>query len=118
MAEVKRASRVAARVREELAMLLSREVRDPRAAGAIVTRVEMTDDLRQARVYVRTLQGEGGEQVIAALTRAATMLRREVTHRVKLRSAPELRFFYDEQQDAVTRIEELLEEVRKDRGKP
>ena len=117
MAEVKRAARVAVRVREELALLVARDVRDPRAAGAIVTRVEMTDDLRQARVYVRTLEGEGHEGVVAALTRASSMLRREVTHRVKLRFAPELRFFYDDGQDAVTRIEELLEEVRKDRGR-
>jgi ribosome-binding factor A len=117
MAEVKRASRVAVRVREELAMLIGREVRDPRAAGAIVTRVEMTDDLRQARIYVRTLQGDGADEVIAGLTRASSMLRREVTNRLKLRSAPELRFFYDDKLDAVTRIEELLEEVRKDRTK-
>jgi ribosome-binding factor A len=117
MPEVKRASRVAARVREELAVLVSREVRDPRAAGAIVTRVEMTDDLRQARVYVRTLDGQGAEAAIEGLSRASAMLRREVTNRVKLRFAPELRFFYDDQQDAVTRIEELLEEVRKDRKK-
>ncbi len=117
MAEVKRASRVAVRVREELAMLIAREVRDPRATGAIVTRVEMTDDLHQARVYVRTLQGDGADEAIAGLTRASSMLRREITKRLKLRTAPELRFFYDDKQDAVTRIEELLEEVRKDRSK-
>jgi ribosome-binding factor A len=43
------------------------------------------------------------------------MLRREVTNRVKMRYAPELRFFYDDRLDKVTRIEELLEEVKKDR---
>jgi len=47
--------------------------------------------------------------------RAEAYLRRAVTKRVGLRFAPELRFFYDEGQDAVTRIEELLEEVK--RGK-
>ena len=45
MAEVKRATRVAERVREELAGLVSRDVRDPRVRGAIVSRVVMTDDL-------------------------------------------------------------------------
>ena len=115
MPEVKRAARVAERIREELAWLLTREVRDPGAAGAIVSRVELSDDLKVARVYLRTLEGTGGDVAIAALKRASSMLRREVTKRVGLRFAPELRFFYDERLDAVNRIEELLEEVK--RGK-
>ena len=43
------------------------------------------------------------------------MLRRQVTTRVGLRFAPEFRFFYDDQLDAVTRIEELLEEVKREK---
>ncbi len=117
MGEVKRPVRVAERVKEELAKIVTSDLRDPRAAGAIVTRVEMTDDLKLARVYIRTLDGKGGEGVIEGLTRASSMLRREVTNRVKLRYAPELRFYYDDRLDAVTRIEELLEEVKKDRKK-
>ena len=115
MAEVKRASRVAERIREELAVLLSREVRDPGAAGAIVSRVEMTDDLKIARVYIRTLEGKGADLALVALKRAGTMLRRHVTTRVGLRFAPELRFFYDDRLDAVNRIEELLEEVKREK---
>jgi ribosome-binding factor A len=115
MSEVKRPVRVAERVKEEIAVLISRDVRDPRAAGAIVTRVEMTDDLKMARVYIRTLDGTGGDEVVEGLSRASSMLRREVTNRVKLRYAPELRFFYDDRLDKVTRIEELLEEVKKER---
>ncbi len=112
MAEVKRAARVSERVREELAWMLTREVRDPGAAGAIVSRVEMTDDLKMARVYVRTLEGDRAKETLVALKRASGMLRRQVTTRVGLRFAPELRFFYDERQDAVNRIEQLLEEVK------
>jgi len=119
MSEVKRATRVAGRVREEMAWLLTREVRDPRVAGVIVSRVEMTDDLKMARVYVRMLEGGDAEQVDTALKgleRTASMLRREVTKKVGLRYAPELRFFYDDGLDKTTRIEELLEEVRRDSG--
>jgi ribosome-binding factor A len=115
MSEVKRPVRVAERVKEELAILVSQEVRDPRATGAIVTRVEMTDDLKMARVYIRTLDGKGGAEVVEGLGRAASMLRREVTKRVNLRYAPELRFYYDDRLDKTTRIEELLEEVKKER---
>jgi ribosome-binding factor A len=113
MPEVKRASRVAERIREEMANLFTHELRDPGAAGAIVSRVEVTDDLKIARVYVRTLEGKGQDDVLAALKRASSMLRKQVTSRLALRFAPELRFFYDDRQDVVNRIEELLEEVKK-----
>ena len=118
MAEAKRSTRVAERLREELAVLVSRELSDPRVAGAIVSRVEMSDDLKTARVYVRRLEGvAGGEDatLVAGLTKAGSLLRREVTKRVGLRYAPELRFFYDAGLDATNRIESLLEDIK--RGK-
>ena len=119
MSEVKRAVRVAARVQEELASIVTPEARDPRLAGVVVSRVEMPDDLRSARVYVRLLEG-GADQArrknaLAALARASGMLRREVTVRLGIKFAPDLRFFYDESQEKVARIEELLEEVRREK---
>ncbi len=114
-----RAKRVAEAVREELASLLADEVKDPGAAGAVVTRVEMASDLRSARVYVRLLAGDdetvrrGG--LIGALRRASGMLRREVTHRLGLRHAPELRFEYDGSAEDASRIEMLLAEIEADR---
>ncbi len=113
--DVKRGTRVGERIREELAKILSRKVRDPRVVGAIVSRVEVTDDLRSARIYVRLL--EGGEDakkrdlLIEGLGRAAGMLRQTVTKSLALRFAPELKFFYDVGQDKLTRIQDLLDEV-------
>jgi ribosome-binding factor A len=116
MAEVKRAVRVAARVQEELASLVALEARDPRLVGVVISRVEMPDDLRSARVYVRLLEPSEAKkkEALAGLARAAGMLRREVTGRVGLKFAPDLRFYYDEAQEKIARIEELLEEVRRD----
>lgn len=115
--EVKRSVRVAGRVREELAWLLTREVRDPRVSGVTIARVEMPDDLRMARVFVRLLDDSEGkrEEALRGLARAAGMLRQRVTRAVGLRYAPELTFRYDDGQDKVTRIEELLAEVEADR---
>ena len=113
--DVKRGTRVGERIREELANIISRKVRDPRVVGAIVSRVEVTDDLRSARIYVRLL--EGGEDakkrdlLIEGLGRAAGMLRQTVTKSLALRFAPELKFFYDVGQDKLTRIQDLLDEV-------
>ncbi len=110
-----RVRRVEESVREEVASLLSTGVKDPRAAGAIVTRVEMSADLRGARVHVRLLEGGDDEgrrrEVVDALRRAAGMLRREVAQRLRLRFAPELKFQYDDGADHVTNVERLLAEI-------
>ena len=110
--EVKRATRVSERVREDLGWLLTTGARDPRLEGVIVSRVEMTDDLRSARIYFRLLDPSRKDEALEGLERASGMLRRELTRRVKLRYAPTLTFYYDEGQDKVARIEELLAEVK------
>ncbi len=116
-----RVRRVSEAVREELASLLTSEVKDPGAAGAIVTRVEMSGDLRSARVQVRLLEGGGDaarrRAVVEALGRASGMLRREVTRRLHLRHAPELRFFFDDGLDGTMRVEEILAEIEADRSR-
>lgn len=116
--EVKRASRVAEGIREELSLLLTTRVRDPRLVGVLVSRVALTDDLRSARVYFRLLEGGDGDRIEAAktgLSKAAGLLRKELGAKLKLRVVPELRFTYDEGQEARDRIDALLEEVRRER---
>ena len=79
----------------------------------------MASDLKSARVHVRLL--EGGDDaprrrtVLEALARASGMLRREVTQRLQLRFAPELRFVYDEGMDHTTRVEEILAQIEAER---
>jgi len=114
-----RVLRVAEAVRKELALLFAEDVKDPGAAGAVVTRVEMAKDLRSARIRVRLLEGgddaERRRVLIAALGRATGMLRREVTQRLGLRSAPQMHFLYDEGPDDRMRVEHLLAEIEAER---
>jgi ribosome-binding factor A len=121
MGEIKRASRVAEGLRQELSTLVSQTLRDPRARGAVISRVEMTDDLREARVYVRALEGAEDDarkkELVKGLASAAGVLRREATRALKLRVAPELKFFYDEGDDKRTRVESLLMEIEHDARK-
>ncbi|MFO0615840.1 MAG: 30S ribosome-binding factor RbfA [Polyangiaceae bacterium] len=115
--EVKRATRVASRIHEELARQIG-NLRDPRVEGAIVTRVELTDDLQLARVYVRslaTLEESARRSMVKGFEAATPRLRREVTKAVSLRYSPTLRFYFDEGTDAVARVEELLHEIREER---
>lgn len=116
-----RVKRIAEGIRIELAEMLASEVRDPGAAGAIITRVEMTNDLRNGKVLVRLLEGgddpERRQRLLDGLGRARGMLRREVSQRLQLRHAPELRFLYDEGLDHTVRVEQILAEIAADKKK-
>jgi len=117
--EVKRAVRVGERLKEELARELT-NLRDPRVAGAIVSRVEMTDDLQLARVYVRslaTLDDRGKKTLLKGFEAAGPRLRREVTRGMSLRYSPALKFYFDEGVDAEVRVAQLLREINEDKKK-
>ncbi len=108
MATVKRATRVAGRMQEELSKAL-RELGDPRLEGVLVSRVELTDDLQTARVYVRREQGGEAAAVKATLKglgAASSRLRMTSGQALGSPHPPlELRFFYDTSLDDVNRIE-------------
>lgn len=116
MPEAKRSVRVGERLREELAVLVAREVRDPRVHGATISEVVMTDDLQLAKVRVRLPPQMPDEPaarraLLAGLQSASGMLRRELGTRLGLRYAPKLAFYYDEAPEKRTRIDELLHEI-------
>ena len=116
----KRPKRVAERIRAELmGMLLRGAVHDPEAAGAHVTEVVVTADLRLARVYVRVIGDEPTalrqRALIAALERARGFLRRELGATLGLRFTPDLEFFWDADVDRAAKVEGLLAEIERDR---
>jgi ribosome-binding factor A len=114
----KRSQKVAEALRGELmSMLLAGEVHDPGVRNATVSAVMLTDDLRLAKIYVRSLDLESDPKaqtaMIKALDRAKGYLRRGLAHRLSLRYAPDLRFFYDEAIDRGREIEALLRSIDK-----
>ena len=112
MSQGSRPDRVADQLRAELATLLTREVHDPGIGFVTLTRVQVTPDLQQARVFYTTL---GDDKARAnsgkALSRAASFLRRQIGSRLRLRRVPELIFTYDESIAGQDRIEQLLHEI-------
>jgi ribosome-binding factor A len=111
-----RAVRVAQRMQEELGSILPR-LRDPRIQGVTVTRIQLSDDLSFARVFVRAglvvdKPDEAGKKVfLKGLTAAMPLIRREVAEQLNLQKAPELRFVYDEGVEHANRVEEILREI-------
>lgn len=110
-----RAVRLGEQIREELSELLAREVRDPGIGFVTLTRVRVTEDLLQARVYYTALgDAEERKRTARALTRALPFLRRALGERLSLRRVPELSFRFDESVGHQARVEELLEEIRRE----
>lgn len=119
----KRGERVAERIRTELMELLLRGgVRDPAVQGCWVSNVRVTDDLRNARVYIRMTRSEVSaeerERAIAGLNRARGYIRRELAPRLALKYQPDFKFFWDAGVDHANRIDELLEEIRSEDDAP
>jgi ribosome-binding factor A len=113
MAQGSRPDRVADLIRSELAMLLARDVHDPGIGFITITRVQMTPDLQQARVFYTTLGDDKARKSSGqALERAAPFLRRQIGSRLRLKRVPDLTFTYDESVAGQDRIEQLLKEVR------
>ena len=116
MAHGTRMERVGDQIRVELCALLMRTARDPEVRSVTVTRVRMTRDLQQARVYYTVLEDERGRRAAGrALQRARSFLRRQLGQRLRLRHVPELTFFYDdsvEQQGRIARIFMEIEAAR------
>lgn len=111
--------RVGELIRHALADIFQeRLVHDPALEGMVVTvpEVRMTPDLRLATAFVMPLGGKGADTLLPALDRHRKFLRGEVSHRVALRYAPELRFRLDESFDEGDRIDSLLRspEVKRD----
>src|SRR5207244_5640235 len=105
----KRADRVSALLQRELGMIISEELRDPRIAFSTVTAVEITSDLRTAKVHVSVL---GDDEQIAstmtALDEAKPYLRHEIGKRTDLRFVPDLMFVNDRSAERSARISTLL----------
>lgn len=106
-----RAQRVADRIQVELADILQRRLKDPRHGFVTVTEVEVSDDLRLARVFVSTLDEVELESALITLKRAKGFIRSELGHRIRLRYVPEIQFRADRSARHAMRVFELLKEL-------
>jgi len=113
MSQGSRPDRVADQIRAELALLLARDVHDPGIGFVTITRVQMTPDLQQARIFYTSLGDDKTRSNSGrALARAVPFLRRQIGSRLRLKRVPDLTFSYDESIAGQDRIEQLLAEIR------
>ena len=93
----RRTDRINGILRQEISLLLSRELNDPRLSGVVsITRVETSTDLTYARVFVSVLGNQAEkETVLSGINSAMGYMRRELRDRISLKYIPELKFILD-----------------------
>lgn len=118
--EQKRSARVADAIRMELAVLMLNKVRDPKLGEVNISRVEVTDDLKIARIFFTLLSGKKKAGAVEkSLLKARGFMRSHLAKTLNLRYTPDLQFRYDDTADKVAQVESLFQEIeneRKDRG--
>ena len=108
----KRTERVGALLKAALADLLLREVKDPRVQLVTVTGIDVSPDLKHARVFVSVLGDDDAHaRSLAGLASARAFLQAQVGKRLGLRFTPELRFEIDPSFAAADRVERLLRDL-------
>jgi ribosome-binding factor A len=119
---MRRPERVADILREEISQIVGYELEDPRITMVTVTDVRLSDNLRDARVYV-TIAGDEEEhrRALSALRHAAPYVRKQVGLSLNLPRTPEIHFVRDRGEEEGQRVDQLLEKIeqewkRKDEG--
>ena len=114
----RRPDRVAEAIREEVATFLAEDAKDPRIVALVtVTGVDVTRDLRHAKVFVSVMGSDTERQAtLDGLASVANHLRARIGRALRLRVAPEIDFRLDESIARAARIEALLEQIKGDRG--
>ena len=109
----KRLDRVNQLLKEEISILLQRELKDPRLGFVTVTAVETSKDLRVAKVFVSVLGDERQWTAsLAALASARGFVRNWLRQRLDLRVTPEIDFRPDHSMEHAARIQSLLKRVK------
>ena len=107
-----RPERVSERIHHDMSVIFAREVSDPRLENLSVTRVEVTGDLRLAKIFITPrADADATRETMGALTRAAGYFRKRLAQNLELRFVPEIRFQLDYSIERGEHFLQVLEQV-------
>lgn len=115
--EFSRSDRVAQQMKREVAVILQREMKDPRVRMATVSDVRVSGDLMYAKVYVTLMDNDPAtvKDTIKVLNKAKGFFRSMIGKAMQLRAVPEISFFYDKTLEEGMRLSNLITEtIKKD----
>ena len=110
-----RPERVAEAIQHELSLLLLQKVRDARISQVTISKVQMTPDLRQAKIYFLVPKGVSSTKALKGMERARGFFRSALAKAMNLRHTPELVFFYDHQNEEIERLDEIFAQINQER---
>lgn len=106
-----RMRRVDTALRQVLAEAVGRELSDPRLGFVTITRVEATQDIREAKVWFSTLRASDRAASQRALESARGVLQSRVAAELRQRYTPQLTFIYDRSQQDAAKLTRLIDQV-------
>ena len=105
-------------IKQETSEIIMRELKDPRIGFVTVTEVDVSSDLRNAKLYVSILGSDKQiEDTWKGLNSSLGFIRRELAHRIRLKFIPDIKFLMDTSLEYSAHIQELLIKVQKEEEK-
>jgi ribosome-binding factor A len=111
MLPYKRSQRVSDLLRKEIADIIMYKLKDPRIGFITVTGVDVTDDIKIARIYVSILKDEERKTTIEILNSAKSFIRSELSKRLRMKFIPSIEFRLDTSIEYGDKIDRLLKEA-------
>lgn len=112
--QYQRRDRVGDLIKREIAQIIQNELKDPGIGFVTITGVEVSADLRLARVFYSVLGDEESKKRSASvLKRASGFIQKEIGGRLRLKYTPEISFHFDKSVEYGARIEELIQKIHK-----
>ncbi|HVN72872.1 MAG TPA: 30S ribosome-binding factor RbfA [Desulfomonilia bacterium] len=108
-----RQARVGDLLMQTLAEVILRKVKDPRVEGITITGVDVSVDLKNARIFFCMMNSSKKDEAMEGLKSAAGFLRHELKKELSLKAVPSLYFSYDESFDYGSKIDGILESISK-----
>ena len=109
----RRPQRLALQIQEEMSSIISRNLKDPRIGLVTVTGVDLSPDLRYAKIFISSLEPEEKKlENIKILNHAAGWIRRELGQRIRMKFLPEISFVSDTSAEYGERIDKLLDQIK------
>jgi ribosome-binding factor A len=108
----RRPQRLALQIHHEVSLMVSRDMKDRRIGFVTVTGVQLSPDLRHARIFVSLMGSEDEKRAsLEALIHASGWVRHELGQRIRMKFVPEIVFLTDTSQDYGERIDRLIDEI-------
>ncbi len=114
--DFERTARVNEALKEEIADILDKKLKDPRVGFVTVTGVDVSPDLRHADIFVSIMGSKDEQQATyQILNRAKGFIRSELGKRLRIKFLPELSLYIDESVEEGLRITKLIDQIHKDK---